>query len=335
MDRAEIYLKKILRRDTMKKRLMIALSVMVVFVLVAGTAGAAPAGEFPQKNIKIIVPFDPGGAVDVTCRFLAELAPQYFNGKKIIIENMAGGGGVVGQNAGAKAPADGYAVLAFTSSVVTNPMTKKTDYTHESFTPVIMYCYDPEVLVVSSESNFKSLDDVIAAAKQGSISLCTPGKSTSHHIAGMILEDKTGAKFDYIHNNGAAMQVAQLLGGHVQMGLMAYGEAKSQIVDGKLRVLGIMSDSRDANLKDVPTFKEKGIDILYGAWRGLAVPAKTPKEAVAVLEKGFESIVKNPQYIEKMAKAGYPIVYKNSASFTEHVAQDAENLKKVLPLLNK
>ena len=317
----------------MKKGSKIALSVLAACLLATTAAGAAEA--FPTKNMKIVVPFAPGGAVDVTARFFAELAPKYFNGKKIIIENMEGGGGVVGQNAGAKTAPDGYTILAFTSSAVTNPMTKKTDFTHESFQPVIMYCYDPEVLVVSAESKFKKLDDLIGAAKQNSVSVATPGKSTAHHIAGMIMEQKTGVKFDYIHNNGAAMQITQLLGGHVQAGLMAYGEAKSQISDGKLVVLGVMNDSRIPDMKDVPTFKEKGVDIVYGAWRGFAVPTKTPKDSVATLEKGLEGIAKDPQFVEKMAKAGFPLVYKNSASFTEHVAQDAEDFKKILPLLNK
>lgn len=319
----------------MKKR---ALSVALVagFLMLGLVAvSAQSAAGFPRKNMKIIVPFAPGGAVDVTARFFAELAPKYFDGKKIIIENKEGGGGVVGQNTGAKADPDGYSITAFTSSVVTNPMTKQTDYTHESFKPVIMYCYDPEVIVVSAKSEFKTLEALLAAAKKSSVSLCTPGKSTSHHTAGLILEQKTGAKFDYIHNNGAAMQITQLLGGHVQAGLMAYGEAASQLKDGQLVALGVMSDIRIDDLANVPTFKEKGIDILYGAWRGLAVPAKTPKEVVEVLEKGFTQITKDPQYIEKMEKSGYPIVYKNTADFTRHVAQDAIDFKNILPLLNK
>jgi len=330
------------------KKLISIVMIMTLILAITGcspktpevTTGQAQSTElekivFPEENLKILVPFAPGGAVDVTCRFLAEVAPDYLGGKKIIIENMEGGGGVVGQNAGAKANPDGYTILAYTSSVVTNPMTKETDYTYESFQTIAMYCYDPEVLVVSVDSEFESLSDFISKAKASPVSLCTPGNGTSHHIAGMILQDRTGIEFRFIHNDGAAMQVTQLLGGHVDAGLMAYGEAKSQILDGKLKVLGIMSDQRNEEIPDVPTFVEEGIALDYGAFRGLAVPADTPKEVVEALDKAFEGMINDSRYVEKMATAGYPLVYRGAADFTEYVNQNASDMEKIIPLLNQ
>lgn len=328
----------------MKKRLALFLALLLIATSIVGCSGdKAPTtganqsnGEsaFPEKDLKIIVPFAPGGAVDVTARFLAEVAPTYLNDKKIIVENMEGGGAVVGQSAAAKAKADGYTILAYTSSVVTNALTKETDYTYESFQPVIMYCYDPEVLVVPADSEFNTLEEFIEHGKTTPISMSTPGNSTSHHIAGMILEDRTGVKFDYIHNDGAAMQITQLLGNHVQAGLMVYGEAKSQIMDGQIKVLGIMNRERNEEISDVPTFQEKGIDIDYGAWRGLAVPVDTPKEVVDTLAKAFEEITKDPKLVENFEKAGYPLVVMGPDEFGPYVEQNAIDLEKMMSLIN-
>lgn len=333
----------------MKKRLALFLGLLLIATSIVGcsenktpsppvsndgeTKQPEKVNAFPEKDLKVIVPFAPGGAVDVTVRFLSEVAPTYLDGKKIIVENMEGGGAVVGQSAAAKAKADGHTILAYTSSVVTNSLTKQTDYTYKSFQPVIMYCYDPEVLVVPADSKFNTLEEFIEYGKTTSISINTPGNGTSHHIAGMILEDRTGIKFDYIHNDGAAMQITQLLGNHVDAGLMVYGEAKSQIMDGKIKALGIMNTERNAEISDVPTFKEKGIDIDYGAWRGLAVPADTPKEVVDTLAKAFEGMAKDPQLVENFRKAGYPLVIKGPEEFGSYVEQNAIDLEKMMSLL--
>ncbi|NPV44264.1 MAG: tripartite tricarboxylate transporter substrate binding protein [Firmicutes bacterium] len=318
----------------MKKICLLILLAMLL--LSVGCSKNEPEAEkFPTDNLKIIVPFNPGGAVDVTCRFIAEIAPDYLNGHKIIVENMPGGGAVIGQTFVSKAEPDGYTILAYTSSVVTNPMTKTTTYTHKSFQPVAMYCFDPEVLVVPAGSKFNTLEEFLEYAENNEVSVCTPGHSTSHHIAGMILQNRLGLKFNYIHNEGAAMQVQQLLGGHVDAGLMAFGEAQGQIKDGTLKALGVMHDERRSDFPDVPTFKEKGVDILYGAWRGLAVPKDTPDDVVNTLAEAFKGIINDQRFIEKMTKAGYPIIYRGPDEFTKYVDQSAEDFKAILHLLKK
>lgn len=293
----------------------------------------ASSEDFPSKDIRIIVPFDPGGGVDVTCRIISSIAPEYIDGRKLIIENISGGGGVVGQTAGAKAKADGYNILAYTSSVISNPMTKETVYTHESFTPVAMYCFDPDVLVVAADSQFKTLQEFIDYAKENEVTVNTPGKGSAHHIAGMILEDKTSLEFAYIHNTGAAMQVQQILGGHVEAGFMTMGEAKTQLEEGSIRALGLMHDERHSTFPDVQTFAEQGVDLKYGAWRGLAVPAETPKAIVEKLGKAFEKILNDPRYKEKMEGAGYPAIFRGPEDFKAYVDAQAENLKIIMPKL--
>jgi tripartite-type tricarboxylate transporter receptor subunit TctC len=310
-------------------------AIVAVMCLVLMSVGGAFAGTYPEKNIKIIVPFAPGGGVDTTCRMIAEVAPKYLGDKKIIVENMPGGGAVIGQTFVSKAKPDGYTILGYTSSVVSNPMTKKTTYTHTSFKPVAMYCFDPEILMVPADSPYKTLEDFIKAGQEKEISVATPGYSTSHHIAALIMEGKLGVKFGYVHNQSAAMQLQQLLGGHVDAGMMAMGEAVSYIKDGSLRALAVAVAERDPNLPDVPTFTEEGFDLEWGAFRGLAVPGDTPDETVKALEQILKEIIADPDYAASMEKAGYPLVYRNGSDFATYVEGVAEGLKKVLPTLNK
>ncbi|QJT08745.1 tripartite tricarboxylate transporter substrate binding protein [Oceanidesulfovibrio marinus] len=308
---------------------------VMALALVAMAAGASFAADYPSRNIKIIVPFAPGGAVDFTSRLISEVAPQYFDGKKIIVENMPGGGAVIGQTFVSQAKPDGYTILAYTSSVVNNPITKKTIYTYKSFQPVVMYCFDPEVLVVPTDSPYKTLEDFLAAAKEKEISIATPGFSTSHHVAALVLEKKSGAKFSFIHNESAAMQLQQLMGGHVEAGFMSSGEASGYVDGGTIRVLGIMQEEPHPDFPGVSTFREAGVDMLWGTFRGLAVPKDTPKEIVDYQAAGFKKVIEDPKFVEGMKKAGYPVVYRGPEAFEKYVDGVAEVMQEILPTLKK
>lgn len=298
------------------KRLLTAL---VLVLMLCGAAQAA----FPTKNIKVIVPFAPGGGVDVTIRFLSEVAPKYLDGKNLIVENMPGGGAVIGQTAGAKARPDGYTLLAYTSSVVSNPMQKKTTYTHKDFQLINMYCFDPEVLVVPKNSPYKTLKEFMDASKKEELSMATPGHSTSHHLAAQLLEKQFGVKYGYIHTSSAAQQLTQILGNHVQSSMMALGEISSYVKDGSLRVLGLMSDATFPGADDITRFSSIGLSTEWGAFRGVAAPANTPKAVVKTLSDAFEKMAKDPAFIEKMAKAGIPMQVYGSEQFEKYVAEVA------------
>ena len=307
----------------------------VCLVLMFVLPGVCLAGDYPSRNPKIIVPFAPGGAVDFTCRLIADVGQQYFGGKKLVVENKSGGGAVIGQTFVAKSKPDGYTILAYTSSVVNNPITKKTVYTHTSFQPVVMYCFDPEVLVVPSGSPYKTLGDLLTAARKKELSVATPGFSTSHHVAALVLEKKTSVKFSFIHNESAAMQLQQILGGHVDAGFMSSGEASGYMKDGSLRVLGIMQENAHPEFSGVPTFHAAGVDMLWGTFRGLAVPKDTPKEIVAYPAEAFKKVTEDPKFLESMKKAGYPVVYRGPEEFEGYVDGIARVMQEILPTLKK
>lgn len=316
----------------MKRLIVVLLSSFLVLSLF--TCSVMGATKFPEKNIKLIVPFSAGGGVDITCRIIASAAGKdYFNGKSLIVENMPGGGAIIGQTNVAKSKPDGYTLLAYTSSVVSNPMFNKTTFEYTDFTPIAMYCFDPELLVVPKDSPYNTLEDLINAAKKKPLTLSTPGHTTSHHIAGLVMEDTMGIKFNYLHNDGAATQFQQIMGNHTDCALVSVGEGAALVNDGTIKALGVMSEKRMPTISKVPTFKEFGYDMVDGAFRGLAVPRKTPADVVAALDAEFTKILNSQKFIDAMNAANMPIGYKNSKDFSKYVDGVATRLKKLTPIL--
>lgn len=287
---------------------------------------------FPGKPISIIVPFAAGGAVDTTIRIIAEEAEKGL-GQKILVINKPGAGAAEGQGFVARSKPDGYTLLAITSSVVTNTLTKKVDFTIDSFTPIVLYCFDPEVMFVSSSTPYQNLEDLVNAGKKEPVSHSTPGHSTSHHLAGLMLEKRTGMKFKYVHTKGGGEQIPMVAGGHAKCMLASWGEGRSMAEQGKLRVVGVMAEERDPRLPNVPTFKEKGIPLEYGAWRGIAAPKGVPAEAVEKLVQVFKTALEKKEVKEKFAKAEYPIMAKGPKEFEGYIYKDYEDVKQILSLV--
>ncbi len=305
----------------------------VLTIILGGLSGPSQAQQvFPAKPISMIVPFAPGGAVDTTIRIIAEEAEKVL-GQKILVVNKPGAGAAEGQGFVARSKPDGYTLLAITSSVVTNTLTKKVDFSIDSFDPIVLYCFDPEVMFVSSATPYQNLEDLINGGKKEAVSHATPGHSTSHHVAALILEKKTGTKFKFVHTKGAGEQVPMVAGGHAKCMLASWGEVRSMVDQGRVRVVGVMSQERDPRLPHVPTFKERGFPIEYGAWRGIAAPRNTPPPIVEKLVTVFSQVLDKKEVKEKFAKAEYPIVTKGPKEFQKYIRSDYEDVKQILSML--
>jgi len=323
-------------RQTIKWAAAMKAALILLGILIFLTATQAPAAEkkFPIRFIEIVVPFAPGGAVDNTIRIIGAEAEKTL-GQKITVLNKPAGGSVEGQRHVAGAKPDGYTLLAMTSSLVTNILTKQVDYTLDSYDPLVMYAFDPMVFVVYSGLPYKTLAEAIAASKQKPLAASTPGKANSKHIAGMIMEQKTGARFTYVHTKGASEGVPMLAGGHVQAGCWSWAEVKPLVEQGKIRPVAIMAEERDPDLSKVPTFKESGYEIYYGAWRGIGGPKGLPAEVKAALADAFTKALKSPEVKKKFDNAGFPLVYKDSEGFRKYVQADYDYVKQVLATLKK
>ncbi|MBN2751675.1 MAG: tripartite tricarboxylate transporter substrate binding protein [Rhodospirillaceae bacterium] len=289
------------------------------------------AADYPSKDVRIIVPFKPGGGVDTTSRILAEYGNKHMKNAKLVVENRAGGGGIVGQTFAAKAKPNGYTVLAMTSSVVTNPVLKETEYKISDFRPVALYNMDPEVIVVGAASPFKTIADLVKDAKVSPLSVTVAGIATSHHMAGLALEDSAGLKFTYVPTKGFGGQLQAVMGGHVQVALFPLGEIKKHADAGSVRILAVAADKRMAILPDVPTWQESGLNIKrWTTFRGWAVPKGTPDAAVAYLSDLLGKVSVDEGYIKQMTDYGYPIAYEDAKGFAEVVSDYADLTDKVI-----
>ncbi len=316
----------------MHRRYWVFVLAVILFCSFSGSAVQATDKPFPTRFLEVVVPFAPGGAVDNTIRIIGTEAEKLL-GQKMTILNKPTGGSVEGQRYVAKAKPDGYTLLAMTSSVVSNILTKDVDFTLDSFDPLIMYCFDPFVFVVNADLPYKTLSEVVAASKSKPLAASTPGKANSKHIAGMLIEEKTGAKFNYVHTKGASEGVPMIAGGHVQVGCWAWAEVRPLVEQGKIRPIAVMAEQRDTDFPNVPTFKEEGVELFYGAWRGIAAPKGLSPETRAVLINALTQSVNSAEVKDKFGKAGFPVVYKDAKDFSKYIQEDYVSLQKTLAQL--
>lgn len=286
------------------------------------------AAEYPSKNIRIIVPYSAGGGVDVPIRMMSDLAGQYINGHKLIVENMPAGGSIAGSTAVFKAPADGYTVLGYTPTTVIASLTRQTPFKTDSFQPVAAFCQDPTVVVVRADSPIKDLRDFMETAKQRKLIINISAPGNIPQLGGMLLEKQFNVHFSYVVAKSGGMQITQLLGGHVEAALLSLGEASVNLEAGKIRCIGIMSDKKYEGFENLTPFSSIGFfyegedgvrSSEWGTTRGLAVKAGTPDEVVKKLNDIFGSIINSPEFQARMKKAGFPCVYMDSAAFTQQM----------------
>lgn len=285
-------------------------------LLLAAIAGIASATEYPSRNIRLVVPFEPGGAGDVTSRIIAETANELLDGSKISVVNRSGGGGIVGQTFVSRARADGYTVLAMTNSVITNPALKGAAYTIDDFKPVAMYNFDPDVIAVSADSPFTTVAEFVAAAKEKKLNMVTAGIATAHHMVGLAIEQETELQFNYLPVRGFGNQLQTVMGNHADGGFWPLGEAASHVEGGSIRLLAIAAELRDERFPDVPTFDEAGLGVpVWATFRGWAVPADTPDDIVSYLAELLANVNESAEYRRKMEAAGYRPVFRSVSDF--------------------
>lgn len=297
-------------------------------------AAAEKTTDYPNKPIDLVVPFAAGGNVDLSCRILAQELEKEL-GQPVNVLNKEGGGAVVGQTYAVTQKPDGYTMLALTSSYVTNVLSGATTYDMDSITPIAEYCFDPELIVASEASGIETIEQFMEVGKEKVLLNSTPGFSTSHHIASLIFTQKTGIEFEYMHTNGSAEQTVQLAGGHAEVGFTTYAGAASLIEQGKIKVLAICADERSDILPDVPTLKESGVDFVYGAYRGLAVPAGTPDEVVQILSDAMAKVMASEEVKTQFDNSGFPITYADAATFKEFLANDYVSMEAIQDLIQE
>ena len=229
--------------------------VAAVAAVVLAAAGAASAQSFPSKPVHILVPYPPGGGVDVLTRTLADVVSKQW-GQSIVVENHPGAGGLIASQAIATSPPDGYNLIMVASGHATNPfLYAKIPYdTFKDFSPISLLASSPNILLVRADSPFKSVGDVVAAAKAkpGSLSYGHAGNGTSTHLAGELLKNLAGIDLNAIPYKGGAPAINDLLGGQIPMSFNNGPESVGQLQAGTVRALAVTTASRAPFLPDVP-----------------------------------------------------------------------------------
>jgi tripartite-type tricarboxylate transporter receptor subunit TctC len=297
-------------------------AVAAVAFAAAGTASAEP---FPSKPVHILVPYPPGGGVDVLTRTLADVVSKQW-GQSIVVENRPGAGGVIASQAVATSPPDGYNLIMVASGHATNPfLYPKLPYdTFTDFSPISLLASSPNILLVRADSPFKSVGDVIAAAKArpGSLSYGHAGNGTSTHLAGELLKNLTGIDLNAIPYKGGAPAINDLLGGQIPMSFNNGPESVGQLQAGTVRALAVTTASRAPFLPDVPSMSEAVPGYDTEVWWGLLGPGGMPLELVAKLSHDFVTALNTEAVKERLAKLGALPIGSSPKAFDAKVRAD-------------
>lgn len=279
-----------------------------------GSLGAHAQGTWPNKPVRIVVPFAPGGTTDILARAVAPELSRVF-GQQFIVENKAGAGGNVGAELVAKSPADGYTLLMGTVGThgINRALYPKLPYDpFKDFAPITLVAAVPNVMVVNAElakaNNINTVQDFIKLAKSrpGRLNMASSGNGTSIHLAGELFKSQTGTFMTHIPYRGSGPALLDLVGGQVDVMFDNLPSAMQLIKGGKIKALALTSSTRSAALPDAPTIEEaaglKGFEAT--SWFGLLAPAGTPPEVVNRIQQEVARALNSPAINEKMVAQG-------------------------------
>lgn len=309
----------------------------------ANAGASTTAGDdFPKKgkSVDLVVAFSSGGAVDTAARLIQPILEKEL-GTNVEVINKPGAGGQIGYTQLTSAKPDGYTIGATGSpSVVVSPLdpARGAKYNRSSFQPLGRQVIDPTVIAVQPDSPYKTLKDLLDAAKANpkSMTASTTGLQTGEHFALAQLQETTGADFAPVHfSEGASQATTAFLGKHVDILVANVSDVNDLTKQGKARVLGVMTAERAPSLPDVPTFKESGYDLEAGTARGYSAPAGLPDAVAKKLEAAIQKAIEDPTVVQKMNDLGLQTSYLSGQSYEQFWAGQEEDFKKVLPLVQK
>jgi tripartite-type tricarboxylate transporter receptor subunit TctC len=273
-------------------------------VAAAGIAAAA----YPEKTISYIIAFGPGGESDVSAR-LQEPFFQKLTGQTVAIQYKPGAGGAAAWSQINKAPGDGYTIIGTNlPHIVLQPLMKDQGYKTSELANVYWFHFTPDAIMVQKDSPYKTLEDMIAAAKKapGTVTFTGSGTNSSNHLAQQRLDKLAGIKTTYIPSKGTGESNTALLGKHVSAA-WSYSTVGLQL-GSQVRCIAVAMDKRHPALPDCPTLKERGFDLVGGAYRGLAVPNTTPKARQKEVSDLIRKINKDPAFVKSMEDKGFAMV---------------------------
>ena len=299
-----------------------------------GVAPQSAQGAYPDKPIRIIVPFAPGGGVDIMARLISDFMSKEF-GKPVIVDNKPGAGTIVGTEAAASGAPDGYTLLMASPPFAINPsINAKLPYdTFKAFAPVAMVARSFDIVVVNPKLPFMSIQDVITYAKAnpGKLNFGSPGIGSSPHLAGEYFKNLARVDITHVPYKGSAPAITDLLGGQIQMIFSTVPSAASYVHSGQLRALAVTSAQRSAAYHDLPTVAEAGVTgYVVEGWYGLYAPTGTAPDVVNLLNASVAKAIRASIFKTIETNEGLTFAPGTPEDFGRYVLEDAARWRDVV-----
>nr|WP_236598271.1 tripartite tricarboxylate transporter substrate binding protein [Alicycliphilus denitrificans] len=296
-------------------------------------AWAQSSDGYPSRVIRVVVPFTPGGGTDVVGRALMEALSREL-GQAIIVDNKPGGGTVIGSDLVAKAPADGYTLLLTTSALAINDsLVPKLPYkTARDITEVGLICTGPNVFVVRPDSPYRSVADLIQAAKArpGRLTYGSSGNGSSVHLAAELFKLMAQVDITHVPYRGAGPAYTDLMGGQIDFVVGTAGGVAKLVEAGKMRAIAVTSEKRTAAYKDIPTVAETLPGYAADVWYGIFAPAGTPPDVIAKLNAALAKAANAPAYKQRLGNEGLTVAVNSPAEMTRFMRAEEARWRKVV-----
>ena len=301
--------------------------------LILALTTVAAAQDYPNRPVRIVVPFPPGGFNDIVARLIgAQLSERL--GKQFIVDNRSGAGGTIAGELVANAPKDGHTLLIVSIAGAINPWMRKLPYdTVKSFTPVAVLATAPNVAVINPDVPAKSVKEFVALAKKqpGELKYASSGVGTFLHLGGELFKLLAGVDLLHVPFRGAGPALIDVMGGHTQAAFVSVPSVIGHVRSGKLRAIGVGGTKRSFAMPDVPTVAEQGVTGYNAAnWIGIVAPAGTPVPIVALLHKEISAIQDTPELKKRFVAEGTDVMKMGVAEFGAFMASEHAKWGKVI-----
>ena len=317
----------------MNARQIVSIGILLAFCF----SGSAQADVYPEKPVRMIVPFTPAGATDLLARLVGEKLSERL-GRPVMIDNRPGAGANLGAGLAAHAPPDGYTLLMGPASVyaISATLYPKLDYDLvKDLVPVSLIANVPHVLLVNVDLAVKSVPELIQLARKepGSLNIASQGSGTVSHLEAELLKHMAAIDMVHVPYRGSAPALIDLIGGRTQVMFDSIASALPQIRAGKLRAIAVASKTRSPLLPDVPTVDESGLKG-YSAhsWLGIFVPAGTPKPVIERLQRDLGAAIDEPKSRARLVEAGFDPKSSTSEAFAKLVREEIEKWRPVVKM---
>ncbi|WP_246045668.1 Bug family tripartite tricarboxylate transporter substrate binding protein [Halorussus ruber] len=302
----------------------------------AGMPGYLDARQdgFPSSDIEMIVPWAAGGGTDRTARQLASLAENQMD-TSFFVSNVTGGSGSAGFRRAANAEADGHTVGVLTVEICTISHLGIANITPDAFAPVMQYNFDPASLTVHQDAPYSTIEEFISYAEEnpGEIRISNSGIGAIWHLSAAQFAQNVGIEVEHIGYDGGAPATQAVVNGEVEATTASPAEVAPQVQDGPLNMLAVFGEERSDLFPEVPTLRERDIDVTIGAWRGLGVPAGTPNQRVQELHDAYRSVYESDEFQNFMNQNGFGLVYRGPQEYGQFMQSELDRFEGIVDQL--